>query len=282
VVGTFANFPSDYSASTYVTLMDERDNKNYAVVKIGDRWWMAQNLNYRVGLTYWNQHGIPTTSTGSQLALRGGFWCPADGSSAVDSTVCDYWGALYAWETAMMLDGKGTWEETKGGGYCTGAANSSYCQTNWGRSASTGTAIGGRGICPPDWHVPTDNEWAVLLDAMESATNSTAHQTGSTGYIGTDAGTRGKAACSLNSGDYNPTWDSGAGTDIYNFRVLAADDRNSGGGSDSYRGLRSYFWSSSANSGSGAWRRYFNNSNANVNRSTNPRSGGNSVRCVRD
>ncbi|MDR2358494.1 MAG: hypothetical protein LBD87_01665 [Prevotellaceae bacterium] len=282
VVNTFAAFPANYSASTFVSLLDERDWKIYTAVKIGNRWWMGQNLNYQQGLTYFTKTGTPTTETGSQPALRGGFWCPADNTNNIPQVVCDYWGALYAWETAMMLDGKGTWTEV-GDCYCTGAANSLPCQTNFGRKESSGIAIGGRGICPPNWHVPTDFELGVLFDAMESG-GGTIHQTTSVNgsFIGTDAGTRGKASCQGNSGDYNPTWDSGAGTDFFNFRGLAADDRNWNGTNDGGRGLASIFWSSAAYSGSDAWTRLFYYAYAGVYRRAHYRSGGNSVRCVRD
>jgi hypothetical protein len=142
VVGTFADFhnTSVYSSSTYVTLTDERDNKNYTVVKIGTRWIMAQNLNYQTGLTWRSASNSPSTVTGSNKALIGSFWCPGGFSTETTTSTlasCDVWGALYSWETAMMLDGKGTWTETDGGGYCTGAANTDACKRNWGRSAST-------------------------------------------------------------------------------------------------------------------------------------------------
>jgi uncharacterized protein (TIGR02145 family) len=214
--------------------------------------------------------------------LFGGFWCSADNLNETPVSVCDYWGAFYAWETAMMLDGKGTWTEVADC-YCTGAANSLPCQINFGRKSSSGIAIGGRGICPPNWHVPTDFEWGQLLDAMESG-GGTAHQTTSDNnvWVGTDAGTRGKASCSGTFGDTNPVWDSGAGTDVFNFRGIAADDRNWNGSSDTGWGRYAIFWSSAAFSEHIAWRRYFNYANDGMYRSSGHRSGGHSVRCVRD
>jgi uncharacterized protein (TIGR02145 family) len=300
VVGTFANFPSTYSASTYVTLTDERDSKNYTVVKIGGRWIMGQNLNYQ-GTTngsntftlYFNAdankaNGLSFTSSGSGTFAIGSFWCPGSATSSV-RTNCNYWGAFYTWETAVMVDGKwnsdahtsSSWSESSFVTYNTGAANSASATINHGRKPD-GSGRGGRGICPPNWHVPTDNEWGLVLDAMESTT-STAHSTASSSdWYGTNAGTRGKARCSTNSSDTNPTWSSGAGTDDYNFRILPTDDRNGDDSSDSNRGFASHLWSSSANSASGAWYRGYNSGDANVLRGSPTRSYGYSIRCIRD
>ena len=284
VVNTFAAFPATYSASTFVSLMDERDLKIYTAVKIGGRWWMGQNLNYQEGLTYFDQHNKPNTSTGSNPALFGGFWCPADNLNATPVSVCDYWGALYPWETAMMLDGKGTWTEASGS-YCTGAANSVNCKINHGRSADSGTAIDGRGICPPNWHVPTDFELGVLLDAMES-NGGVVHQTTSANndgtYVGANAGTRGKASCQGTSSDTNPIWDSGAGTDVFHFRALPADDRNGHGTNDGNRGRYALFWSSAVYDASYAWERDIRSGYASVRRLAFIRSSGNSIRCIRN
>ena len=294
VVGTFANFnPADYTSSSYVTLTDERDSKNYTVVKIGSSWIMAQNLNYQTGLTHQTNSNLPSTNSGGQItALIGNFWCPGgvNGSSATYSTLasCDVWGALYSWETAMSFDGKGAWAENAT--YNTGAADAEGSKFNHGRSSS-GSGTSGRGICPPNWHVPTDFEWGVILDGMESSSNSTVHQTasGSNTWYGTDAGSRGKSKCTCSANGCNNDTDvswyndsSTQGTDVYGFRVLPAGYRNSNGSNFYNRGGSAFFWSSSAYNSSDAWTWHFNYDHATVYRFYTHRSHGFSVRCIRD
>jgi uncharacterized protein (TIGR02145 family) len=295
VVSTFANFPNTYSASTYVTLTDERDNKNYPVVKIGGRWIMARNLNYQKDLTWQANSNRPTNSTSYPVTtLIGNFWCPG-GYSATTATStlasCDVWGALYSWETAMSYDGMGSWTENTT--YCTAAANSTNCKFNHGRT-SPGLGTGGRGICPSNWHVPTDFEWGVILDGMESG-GGTAHQGASDrSDYGINAGSRGKSKCTAPSGttsgntyvnDTQESWyySSTLGTDVYGFRVLPAGYRNYDGSNFANRGSLAYFWSSSASSSSYVWRRQFYYNSATVNHGVAlPRSAGLSIRCIRD
>jgi uncharacterized protein (TIGR02145 family) len=296
VVRTFASFDKNYSGGTYVTLTDERDNKNYTVVKIAGRWVMAQNLNYQKDLTWQANSADPSTGSGSNPALIGHFWCPGGYSSTTGiSTLesCDVWGALYSWETAMSLDGLGSWSSDAITSYCTGAANSDNCKLNWGRTAS-GSGSGGRGICPPNWHVPTDFEWGVILDGMESS-GGTTHQTTSisnTG-VGTDAGKRGKSSCTcptnVSSGsscvdDTQANWyyHTNSGTDNYGFRILPAGYRANNGLDFNVRGHYAYFWSSSANSSADARYRLFDYSNTSVFWRNTSRSVGFSVRCIHD
>jgi uncharacterized protein (TIGR02145 family) len=293
VVGTFANFHETgaYTSSTYVTLTDERDSKNYTVVKIGGRWIMGQNLNYQKGLTWQANSNSPSTGTGQNTALIGHFWCPGgdNGGTASTSTKasCDVYGALYSWETAMSFDGKGAWTEASGS-YCTGAANTDNCTKNHGRSSS-GSGTGGRGICPLNWHVPTDFEWGVIFDTMEGS--GTAHQNASsTGWYGTNAGKYAKSKCMCSSGscnnDTNVSWyyhSSAQGTDVYDFRGLPAGYRLNDGSSFSLRGHYVLFWSSSVASSSDARRRSFCYNRATVERhGVVSRSIGLSVRCIRD
>jgi uncharacterized protein (TIGR02145 family) len=292
---TFASFnPSSVGASTFVTLTDERDGNNYTVVKIGSRWIMAQNLNYKgtsIGsntftLTFnsaSNQaNGMEFTSITNGVPAIGSFWCPGSGSTST-ITNCDYWGALYTWETAMMLDGRGTWTEGNLS-YCGNTCNSAECKVNWGRNANSGTVTGGRGICPENWHVPTDYEWGVIFDNMESATPTTVHSNNTSyGWYGTNAGTRGKSKCGGTVSDTLVNWSSGQGTDNYGFRALPTGLRAYNGSSFHSQGRNAWFWSSSANNSSYAWERDFFPDNTTVARyADDPRSTGGSVRCIKN
>jgi uncharacterized protein (TIGR02145 family) len=293
-VNTFAAFPNTYSAATYVTLTDARDGKIYPVVQIDGQWIMARNLNYQEGLTWQANSNQPSTLAGSGSLTIGHFWCPGTAGAATSTRAsCDVYGALYAWETAMSFNGLGSWSENAT--YNTDAASATNSNFNHGRTAS-GTGTGGRGICPQNWHVPTDFEWGVVLDGMEGDGQGTVHQNASgDGWYGEDsqlgAGARGKSKCMCASGtcatDEAASWtysssDAYRGSDAYGFRVLPAGYRNANGSSFNYRGTFATFWSSSAYSATLAWYRVFNYSYGNVYRTYHNRSFGFSVRCIRD
>jgi uncharacterized protein (TIGR02145 family) len=296
LAGTFAGFdPGSVGAATYVSLKDERDNKAYPVVKISSgtysRWIMARNLNYQKGLTWQENSNSPSTVSGSNRDLIGHFWCPG-GDSGNTSTIstresCDVWGALYSWETAMMVDGKWS-DDNRNTSDWTQPATSATAGS--GHTNNGGLGANNHGICPPNWHVPTDGEWGELLNAMESTSESLTHNTG-TGYSGLDAGTRGKSRCMCASGscatDENVRWSyhSSAivrGTDFYGFRVLPAGYRTDNGSYFYGRGSRAYLWSSSAYNSARAWRRSFYYNEARVHRDSRNRSFGYPVRCIRD
>jgi uncharacterized protein (TIGR02145 family) len=109
------------------------------------------------------------------------------------------------------------------------------------------------------WHVPTDDEWQLLIDAADGED---------------EAGNKLKA---------KEGWtDDGNGTDDFGFRVLPAGYRNATGSGFVYRGFYAYFWSSSAYSASHAWYRRFGYSYARVNRNNTSRSFGYSVRLIKN
>ena len=56
------------------TMKDTRDGQRYEIAKIGNQWWMAENLNFDAG---------------------DGSWCYDD-----DPELCGKYGRLYDWETA--------------------------------------------------------------------------------------------------------------------------------------------------------------------------------------
>jgi uncharacterized protein (TIGR02145 family) len=291
VVGTFASFDKNYSASTYVTLTDERDFNNYTVVKIDGRWWMAQNLNYQgvegtsSSLTWQANATSPSTVSGSDTTLIGHFWCPGtSGATFSNRASCDVWGALYSWETAMMVDGKWsddsrsttTWVEPAYSSY-SNAANTN----NGGRGASN------RGICPPNWHVPTDGEWGDMLNAMES-TGIANHHSGPQEYRGAVACPSLRASCLCPTTtpcttEENNLWvkpSQDPGTDDYCFRLLPSGHRYYGGYGQI--GAIAYMLSSSASRTDRAWAREFRNYEHVVRKTMADRTRGLGVRCIMD
>jgi len=124
----------------YGELTDNRDGQTYKTVKIGDQWWMAENLNYAytgVPCKYGSlRYGSFTSDSTS--------WCYDN-----DPANCDTYGRLYTWAAAM--DSVGKWSTNgKGCGYDT------TCSPTYPV----------RGICPEGWHLPDVTEWNALFTAV--------------------------------------------------------------------------------------------------------------------
>lgn len=111
----------------------------------------------------------------------------------------------------------------------------------------------------PGWHVPTDDEWTALENA-----------------VGSNAGTKLKA---INNSVASGTWPTGwGGTDDYGFGVLPAGRYDYGFNSV---GSFGYFWSVSEYGSSGAWGRLFD-AGASVYRYNFDKANGYSLRLVKD
>lgn len=285
--------------SATATFTDPRDGKSYKTATMPDgRTWFAQNLNYTRDLMFnaysYEANGNQFTSTENGVPAIGSYWCPMIYVGGKDQTPCNTYGTLYTWETAMMVDGKYADEEKTGSAweeawvsswyFVSGApGKTSHAGRNNGRG---GTDIygGGRGICPEGWHVPTDREWAQLLDAVEGSTTFTAGQAG-TGWWGTVAGKKLKSSGTYIGSDRGDgCWadHTHRGTDEYGFSALPAGYRRSNGSMFVTRGLAVAYWSSSVSRKGYAWCRNFNSSTAQVYRVNNARSYGYSVRCVKN
>ncbi len=98
-------------------MTDIRDGKQYETVLIGNRCWMAVNLNR--GTTV-NLPSMPQTDN-----------CTTEKYCLTNDPGCYGYGGLYQWNELM----------------------------------SYGNTQTGQGICPPEWHIPTDGEWKSLITA---------------------------------------------------------------------------------------------------------------------
>ncbi len=264
------------------TFIDSRDGTEYKKVYMPDRkWWMAENLRYTKGLNnpVFGHKPVATAQSSPGTNLKGIYYCPGPGplnsspntatTSQADPLACEYWGCLYPWWTANSTDGNGTLQ----------------------------TTLAQQGICPPGWHLPSDQEWALLLDRTEQAYTGTfsSNRQATPGFYSTKTGAFLKSTARgnfLNNQAYTPLWANNAysNMDVYNFRVLAAGIRNNTG-TYGGNGTNAYFWTSSGNNNGGAaanvaYSRRFdqNNNSANDDKvyfnTTQSASDALSVRCI--
>ena len=172
-----------------------------------------------------------------------------------DPTYCDHYGGLYNWNTIMNGE------------------------------ASSGTNPSGvQGICPNDWHMPSDAEWTELVDYVVSQ-----------GYPNTSSDPNGagnalKSCRQVNSplgGDCNtsehPRWkEDGTHHGFDNFGFASLPGGSYGGGFYGSLGSIGCWWSSAQYSSPIAWNRYMDYNSGNVLRYSSYKTSGFSVRCLRD
>jgi uncharacterized protein (TIGR02145 family) len=307
-------FSAGDKTSATATFVDPRDGKRYKTVVMPDgKTWFAQNLNYTKDLTYnaysYEANGAPFTSIANGVPAIGSYWCPpqywVNGAAIVPvasgtEAACNTYGALYTWETAMMVDGKyadesktnSAWDESwvSGNYFSPGAPGTTVNADK--NNARGGTTIkgGGRGICPMGWHVPTDLEWATLLDKVEGdGSGTTFTDQPATGWWGADAGIKLKSSGtyannSTTSDPGNGSWLDYAkrGSDESGFGAAPAGRRYNDGAKIDARGTAAVYWSATVVRRENALFRQLYSNHGDVGRSNGSRSYGISVRCVKD
>ncbi|MCX6304121.1 MAG: hypothetical protein NT040_04060 [Bacteroidetes bacterium] len=204
---------------------DIRDGKTYTAVSIGNQCWMAQNLN------------LGTLVTGSADQTNNATFEKYCYSNT--ETNCTVYGGLYQWGEMVQ--------------YLNGASNT----TSWS-PVPTGNI---QGICPLGWHLPTDDEWTILVT-----------------FLGGQAVAGGKMKeagyAHWTSPNYGATNSSG-------FTALGAGERYEGTFYDlrylaSFRSVTEY-------SATVSWYRYIDKDYEVVNRGYNyGKAYGYSVRCLKD
>ena len=139
-INSSASFSSSSTTPiSYGELIDERDGQIYKTIKIGEQTWMAENLNYA--------YLQPTSTKDSSSECY---------NNELDN--CSKFGRFYLWSAAMdsagifSLDGKGC---GKGSGSC-----------------KAQPAKGVRGVCPENWHIPTESDMGNYVNYANSSIES--------------------------------------------------------------------------------------------------------------
>jgi uncharacterized protein (TIGR02145 family) len=265
--------------------------------------WFAQDLNYTKDLTYnaypYEANGKQVTSNENGAQAIGSYWCPgAHGATySGDQNMCNVYGALYTWETTMMLDGKyadesktsSAWDESWVSPYYynTGTpATNPHADKNNARGGTT-AKNGGRGICPMGWHIPTDLEWALLFDSVDG--DGTGSQfvnlvPSVTSVGGTDAHTKLKSVASYtDTDDGTGKWLSNyEGTDTYGFRALPSGQVVPKWGKYDARGATAQWTSSTMISTSVTTAYYIGRYTKATTHHAGDRITGVSLRCLKD
>ncbi|MBE9491594.1 MAG: hypothetical protein IMY70_01805 [Bacteroidetes bacterium] len=143
----------------------------------------------------------------------------------------------------------------------------------WTEMMQYTTQNGTQGICPPGWHLPTDEEWKVLDGAVDSQYGIGNPTWDDWGFRGFDAGTNLKST----SGWYG----GGNGNDLFGFSGRPGG-YHLGGGNFFVIGDYGGWWSSTEYNNDRAWSRGLSCYSSEVDRDNYDKEFGFSVRCVRD
>lgn len=142
----------------------------------------------------------------------------------------------------------------------------------WNEMMQYTTLEGAQGICPPGWHIPTDDEWKVLEGAVDSQFGIGDPEWdiyyGSRGY---DVASNLKTTSGWT---YN-----GNGMDLFGFSALPGAARNEDG-MITYIGTLGYYWSSTDYEY--PWSRRLRDIHSGTSRIKYNLDFGLSVRCLRD
>ncbi|MEY4329673.1 MAG: hypothetical protein RL609_421 [Bacteroidota bacterium] len=123
-----------------------------------------------------------------------------------------------------------------------------------------------RGICPAEWHVPTDAEWSSFINFLDPSADG--------GNNVNIAGSKMKSTTGWNSPNTGANNESG-------FTGLPAGYRNGNGGYN-YIGEFGDWWSSTETDSNFAWYRNLGYDRPYVSRANYGKKDGFSVRCIKD
>ncbi len=214
------------------------DGNEYTTVKIGNQVWMAENLRVT---QYADGSAIPLVEENvswSSLAITDRAYCWVGNGDSL----AEIYGNLYTWAAAM--DGV--------------LGNDNYPSNI-------------QGVCPEDWHLPSDDEWKEL-EMFLGMSQGEADYSGK--ERGEGFGSKLKEAGSLRW----PAPNYGAKNE-YGFTTLPAGYRYSGGDFGLIGSSANFWTATKGHIESTAWHRHLPSENY-LLRGLGDRNEGKSVRCV--
>jgi uncharacterized protein (TIGR02145 family) len=162
-----------------------------------------------------------------------------------------------------------TWQNTTSGAYAI-YNNDQVNNTAYGKLYNWYAVNDSRGLCPAGWHVPSDEEWTIMINYLDPTQNPSVFGTQSS-----VAGGKMKSTTGWNSPNTGATNESA-------FTGLPGGDRPNFG---TYGGIGSSgaWWSSTLTANGNAWYRTLTFGDSYVNRYDGfYKQYGMSVRCLRD
>ncbi len=141
--------------------------QKYRTVQIGTQCWMRDNLN--VGTMVQSDQNSPCTSYSGYPAYT--YW-----SCQVNPNIIEKYCLSNSAINCVNYGGMYEWAEAMGFPYECNGNNATFTNSvsNCGTAASSTIYTKHRGICPPGWHLPANEELLILDTYLKDSTSSCA------------------------------------------------------------------------------------------------------------
>lgn len=200
------------------TVTDANGNV-YPTIRIGGQCWMAENLN--TGVAKLNNQTL-STSTVEKYCYG------ATNTNADPFNNCQTHGGLYTWEAAMQ-----------------------------GAASSNAVPSGVQGVCPPGWHLPSDEEWKILEHEIELPNPDLI------GWRGQTQGTQLKTGGTANF--------DGLMSGMREYTTIFKNIDT-----------QTYYWTTTESSSTSGWVRSLMDTSSGVGRFASHKNNALSIRCIKD
>jgi len=144
----------------------------------------------------------------------------------------------------------------------------------WNEMMQYTTQLGAQGICPPGWHLPTDEEWKVLEGAIDSQYRTGDPEWDWWDMRGSDIGIKIKSTTG-----WDDNWN---GTDTHGFKLMPGGFRYFNDGKFYHAGGHANMWSSNSHTSCYKWYRFVIGYIKESYRNSAPLDDGYSIRCIQN